>query len=171
MVKINKEEEFELIAAQYQKLIFTVCLSFIKNYFDAEDLTQETFLSAYNHFGTFDGKNPKAWLTAIAANKCRDYLKSPLRKTANLSTEELDCIEDSRASPEQEAINNDNVSMIHKFCGRLKEPYRTVATSYFCGNVKLSQLSRTTGQNLKTLETQLYRAKKLLKAMWEEEKA
>lgn len=171
MAEIIRKEHFELIAAQYQKLIFTVCLSFTKNYFDAEDLAQETFLSAYKHFDSFDGKNPKAWLTAIAANKCRDYLKNPRRNLQILTDEELNCIEDSRASPEQAVISGDNITRIHNLCARLKEPYRTVASNYFCSGKKLSEQARDTGQNLKTLETQLYRAKKLLKTMWEEEKA
>ena len=44
------------------------------DYFAAEDLAQETFLSAYEHFRNFDGSNPKAWLCRIATNKCIDYI-------------------------------------------------------------------------------------------------
>jgi RNA polymerase sigma-70 factor, ECF subfamily len=171
VVRIIQKEQFAACVAQYQRLIFTVCLSFTKNYFDAEDLAQETFLSAYSHLESFEGENPKAWLTAIAANKCRDYLKSPAQKTGSLSDEELGCLEAGQESPEQELMQKDTAQRVHSLCGRLKEPYRATATSYFCDNVKLSELSRDTGQNLKTLETQLYRAKKLLKALWEEEPA
>lgn len=171
MVRIIQKEQFAQFAAQYQRLIFTICLSFTKNYFDAEDLMQETFLTAFDRLDTFTGDNPKAWLTTIAANKCRDYLKSPARKTDSLSDEDMECLEDNQSSPEQRLIQKDASKTIHNLCGRLKEPYRTVARSYFCDNVKLSELSRSTGQNLKTLETQLYRAKKLLKVLWEEEYA
>lgn len=171
MVKIIQKEQFAVCVTQYQRLIFTICLSFTHNYFDAEDLAQETFLSAFDHLEAFNGGNPKAWLTTIAANKCRDYLKSSARKTGSLSEEELSCLEDGGNSPEQELLQKDTANRIHNLCGRLKEPYRTTAMSYFCDNVKLSELSRSTGQNLKTLETQLYRAKKLLKALWKEESA
>jgi len=54
-------------------------------------------------------------------------------------------------------------------CNKLKEPYRTVAISYFCKDIKLSYLAKKTGQNIKTLETQLYRSKKQLKDLWKEE--
>ena len=46
-----------------------------KDYFTAEDLTQETFLSAFRHFKNFDGDNEKAWICQIAVNKCLDYQK------------------------------------------------------------------------------------------------
>lgn len=170
IVRENENNEFTGWVKDYQKLIFTICLSFTRNRFDAEDLTQETFLSAYDHLGSFDGSNPKAFLTTIAANKCKDFLKSPKRKTEGLSDEEINCIED-KTSVEESVIRADSENEIKELCERLKEPYRSVAISYFCENVKLSELALKTGQNLKTLETQLYRAKKLLKALWKEESA
>ena len=41
--------QFERYVAQYKGLVITVCLAMTKNYFDAEDLAQETFLSAYRN--------------------------------------------------------------------------------------------------------------------------
>ena len=34
---------------QYQNLVFSICLKLTGDYFIAEDLTQETFISAYHH--------------------------------------------------------------------------------------------------------------------------
>ena len=73
MVIAIEKDLFASLVKQYERLIITICLSFTKNYFDAEDLTQQTFLSAYQNYESFDGNNIKAWLTTIVANKCRDY--------------------------------------------------------------------------------------------------
>ena len=62
-------QEFVSLVLTYEKLIFTVCYRLIDDYFDAEDLAQDTFLSAYKHMSEFDGKNEKAWLVKIATNK------------------------------------------------------------------------------------------------------
>lgn len=40
------------------------------DYFDAQDMTQETFLTYYKVLDRFDGQNEKAFLTKIATNKC-----------------------------------------------------------------------------------------------------
>lgn len=149
--------------------MFSVCLSFTGNYFDAEDLAQETFLSAFKNLENFDGKNPKAWLTMIAANKCKDFLKSPSRKTEKLSDEEWAEIRDGGAAPEDEAIGNELRRRVVYLCRKLKEPYRQVALGYFVEDVKISELSKKTGRSLKTLQTQLYRAKLLLRKLWKEE--
>jgi RNA polymerase sigma-70 factor (ECF subfamily) len=168
-VKIIKKEQFLKLVKEYEKLIFTICLSFTKNFFDAEDLAQETFLSAYKNIKKFDGTNFKAWLTTIAANKCRDYLKSPARKVADLSPEDMEAIEDNNDLPETVVINTDSENRIWELCNKLREPYRTVSINYFCKNLKLSDVAKNTGENLKTLQTRLTRSKKMLKELWEEE--
>lgn len=169
MVKCIRKEQLASYIKLYERLIFTICLSFTKNYFDAEDLAQETFLSASKNIEGFDGENIKAWLTTIAANKCRDYLKSPARKTQCLTEEDFKLLEDERGSPEEILIENDKDERVLRLCSKLKEPYKTVAKNYFCDNMKLSEVARDTGQSLKTLQTQLYRSKKLLKELWKEE--
>jgi RNA polymerase sigma-70 factor, ECF subfamily len=168
-VKCIQEEQFVSYIKQYERLIFTICYSFTKNYFDAENLAQETFLSAYSNIDKFVGGNLKAWLTTIAANKCRDYLKSPGKQTESLTDEDYEYLVDNRGSPEEIIMESDSNDRVFSLCTRLKEPYKTVAVNYFCYNLKLSELALNTGQSLKTLQTQLYRAKKLLKALWKEE--
>ena len=160
---------FESYVTQYKGLVITICLAMTKNYFDAEDLAQETFLAAYRNFGRFDGKNPKAWLTAIAVNKCRDYLRNPAYRNQSLSHEDTELLADSGATPEEHVERESSDSLVRRLCRRLKEPYRSVAEGYFCNGKKLSEMAAETGQSLRTLETRLYRSKKLLRTLWKEE--
>ncbi len=166
---IIQDEEFAIFVQNYERLIFTICLSLVKNYFDAEDLAQETFLSAYKALNKFDGKNIKAWLSAIAVNKCKDYLKSPAKSTILLSNEDYDCLEGTQDAPSESLEQKALEEKVHILCRRLKEPYQTVSLNYFCFGIKLSDMAKDSGQSLKTLQTQLYRSKKLLKALWKEE--
>ena len=61
---------------QYQKLIYTVCLQFVHEPHTAEDLTQDTFLSAFSAIDRCEPQYYKQWLVRVAANKCKDHLKS-----------------------------------------------------------------------------------------------
>ncbi|CAB1246361.1 ECF RNA polymerase sigma factor SigW [Clostridiaceae bacterium BL-3] len=166
---IIQENQFEKYIKQYEGLVITICFSFTKNYFDAEDIAQQTFLTAYEKLNKFDGKNFKAWVAKIAVNKCRDYIKSPVKKMEDLTCEDYKYIEDTKSSPEENMLNNYSDRKIYKLCSRLKEPYKTVAVNYFCKDIKLSDMAKDTGENLKTLQTRLYRSKKLLKILWKEE--
>ena len=68
--------EFTELMQQYQRLIYTVCLQFVHEPHTAEDLTQDTFLSAYSAIDRCEPQYYKAWLVRVAANKCKDHLKS-----------------------------------------------------------------------------------------------
>ena len=46
-VMITEKQYLEYLIKQYQNLIYSICLKSVGNPFDAEDLTQEVFLSAY----------------------------------------------------------------------------------------------------------------------------
>ncbi len=71
VVKIDREEKLKELMDGYSKLVFSICYRLTNDYFTAEDLTQETFLSAYSSLDRFDGRNERAWLSRIATNKCR----------------------------------------------------------------------------------------------------
>jgi len=72
-------------------------------------------------------------------------------------------------SPENILLEKEMEKRIYEMCSKLHEPYKTVAINYFCDNLKLSEVSANTGQKLKTLQVRLYRAKKILRKLWEEE--
>ena len=48
-VMITEKQYLEYLIKQYQNLIYSICLKSVGNPFDAEDLTQEVFLSAYKN--------------------------------------------------------------------------------------------------------------------------
>ena len=66
---------------RYEKLVYSICYRMVKNPFDAQDLTQETFLSVYKKLPEFDGTYERAWICKIATNKSLDYMKQAARKT------------------------------------------------------------------------------------------
>lgn len=76
-------DEFSQLVRQYERLVYTICYQFTKDHQLAEDLAQETFLSAYTHRDDCPPGSYKPWLARIATNKAKDYLKSrPSRRPA-----------------------------------------------------------------------------------------
>ena len=79
--KIDKEEYFSYLLDTYERLVYSICFKMTGNQFDAEDLTQETFLSIYKNLATFEQEYEKAWVCRIATNKGLDFLKSAKRRS------------------------------------------------------------------------------------------
>lgn len=154
----------------YQNLIFSICYKFTGNYFDAEDLTQDTFLSAYKNISKFDGRNEKAWLARIATNKCLDYRKKSTRS-------EVPTQEEFFAAQPQAQNSDDNcetlcmqklvLEELKRCCETLKPPYAEIAEKYFYQEMSIGEIARTLGKNQKTVQTQVYRAKAMLRKLYE----
>lgn len=151
----------------YQNLIYSICFQSTGNRFDAEDLTQDVFLSAYKKLADFDGRYEKAWLCKIAANRCLDFLKQAGRRsipTEDVYFMELAC---GQASPEEEVLDQEAGRQVYMLCRKLKSPYREVAEAHFCRELTAKEIAKQTGKSCKTIQTQIYRAKAMLKKQLE----
>ena len=135
----------------------------------AEDLTQETFLSAYTHLDSFDGANEKAWLCRIAANKCTDYLKSAGRRQIPSREDSFSGLISERPSPEQQALDREVRERLLYHCERLKPPYDEIARLYFYEERRPDEIARLVGRNVRTVQTQIYRARDFLRKIYRKE--
>lgn len=132
-------------------------------------MTQETFLAAYANFKFFDGQNEKAWLCRIATNKCLDYWKRAERRTQVTTDSYFETLKDTGTTPEENALEEDWKEKLQKACHQLKEPYQEVAILYYYYEMDVKEISNKLGKNLKTIQTQIYRAKALLKKSYRKE--
>lgn len=163
--RITPEQYLEYLIEHYQNLIYSICLKSVGNPFDAEDLTQEVFLSAYKNLSRFDGTYEKAWLSKIAVRKCLDFLKSSGRRTIPTEDTCFSQLPDNNPSPEDTYLKNDADRRIRMLCSHLRSPYREVASAHFCDELSVTEIARREGKNPKTIQTQLYRARAMLKQL------
>ena len=162
--KIDSKENFIRLLQQYQNLVFSICLKLTGDYFAAEDLTQETFLSAYQHLADFDGQAEKAWLCRIASNKCIDYLRAAERRAVPVAEEELPVeAAPAQEEPLRQMLNREVLEEVRKSCEMLKPPYREVALKHFAEGKTAGEISVESGLGLATVKTRLYRAREMLK--------
>lgn len=163
-------DEFKLLITEYEKLVFTICNQFVRDYQEAQNLTQDTFISAYKHIDSCKTGNYKPWLARIATNKCKDYLRSAYVKHVELAKSEED--ENNVISidprPEDTFITNESVEDIKKRIYSLKEPYLKVSVLYFIEEKNFEEISNTLKRPKKTVQTQILRAKSILQKLLEE---
>lgn len=169
MSRINADTQLEQWIDQYQNLIYSICFKLTNDYFDAQDLTQETFLSAYKSLAFFDGRNERAWLCRIASRKCLDYLKHSSRRQIPTEEHLLSAAPAPQPSFEQKMMEEAVRQELYDCCQKLKEPYRQVALDYFYDELDAGEIAAKTGKNLKTVQTQIYRAKAMLRRLYRKE--
>ena len=171
IVKSNActQEKLSMLIDTYGKLVFSICYKLTGDYFAAEDLMQETFLAAYQKYDTFDGMNEKAWISRIATNKSIDYLRSASRR--NVPTEDafFESAVEKRGSPEEICIEEEVKSQLLIWCENLRPPYNEVAKDYYLKELSAKEIAERRGQSVKTIQTQIYRAREMLKKMYGKE--
>lgn len=171
---INREEQLSALIDSYQHLVFSICYKMTADYFASEDLTQETFLSAYNHLKDFDGKHEKAWLCRIATNKCLDYMQSAGRRS--IPTEDTG-IEETMGrgqsfdnAPERSYLEEEVRETLLMRCRSLKPPYDEIARAYYYDELNVNEIAALRGMKVKTVQTQIYRARSMLRRLYGKEK-
>lgn len=62
-------------------------------------------------------------------------------------------------------MTEDSNTQVKLLCAKLKSPYKEVATAHFCEELSVTEIAKRQNKNAKTIQTQLYRAKSMLKKM------
>src|SRR5437660_10201575 len=68
-------QQFEAFMKAYQNMVFTTAVRLLGNEAEAEDVSQEVFLKAYERYAELkDSPTVGGWLKTVARNLCRDHL-------------------------------------------------------------------------------------------------
>ena len=138
---------FSQLVVQYERLVYTVCFQLVRDAAAAEDLTQETFLSAYLHRDAIPPGYERQWLCRVATNKAKDYLQSAYQRHTLLPGE--DNIPPGLSPPAEETVlRRSAAAEIRDLILHMRQPY---------------QAALALGRPVKTIHTQLSRGKRMLR--------
>lgn len=166
-MNVNKANLFEQLYDEHFIKVYRLALGLVKNSFDAEEITQESFLRAFRSYDSFrEDSSFFTWIYRITLNVSNDYMKKK-EKTAIQSLEDkgytVDEIidEDHTSNPESEFLEHEaRVMCLHSITECLEGNQRKI----FCLAVTLGLPQKTVAEILDcsvgTVKTALHRAKK-----------
>ena len=162
-------ENYKVIVQKYEKLIFNICFQLVRDYQEAQNLTQETFISAYTNINKCDADTIKPWLARIATNKAKDYLKSAYIRKVQLSDQYDSNLLSLEKPPDELYIESEKEKAIKDKISLLKEPYLKVSVMYFLEEKNVDEIAEFLERPKKTVQTQILRAKVLLQNILRED--
>lgn len=132
---------------------------------EAEDAAQEVFLKAYRSLSQYRGEAAfSTWLYRIALNHLADLHRRRKQAFVPLDTvRDLNAPEDETVSPEQAALAEERRQAIQSALAELPEIYRQVIFHYHFSGLSYAEIGQRLGLPPKTVETRLYRAKRMLR--------
>lgn len=163
-------EAFATIIERYQAYVFAIILRFVNERQDAEDIAQEVFLQLYRSLPQKQEGDLKAWIGKIATNKSIDWKRAQKRRQALTEClEQISLVEDrAGAGIEQVIVQREQEMLLHQLCRGLSPPYRRVILKYHFEGKSYQTIAREEGISVKTVESRLYRARKMMRERWKE---
>ena len=159
---------FSTLVEKYQKGIHALAWRKIGDFHYAEEITQDTFLKAYQNLSTLKEPSQFAgWLYVIANRLCINWIqrnKSKMQSLASIPMEEIEHSSYNHYVLEQretEATER-RYRLVKNLLEKLPESERTVMTLYYLGGMKSKEIGKFLGVSVHTVTSRLHRARKRL---------
>jgi len=162
---------FHELIRPYERRVYAMALSFLRNEADAEDVTQEAFLKAFRNLASFRGDAKfGTWLVSITLNEAR----SRIRRRDALQMESLDepADEEGHTSPAllrdwkeipSEALERKEIRLLlHKAVTALPLIYREVFQLRDIEQMSVNEAAAALGITISSVKVRLHRARMML---------
>ena len=162
------ELAFSTLIQKYQKGIHALAWRKIGDFHHAEEITQDTFLRAYEKLSTLKNPNQFAgWLYVIANRLCLNWMrkqKPAMLSLEQMSVKEIDTLTYGHSISEyrETEATEHRYEIVQKLLAKLPESERTVMTLYYLGEMPAKEISKFVGVSVKTIHSRLHRARKRL---------
>ena len=154
---------FGLLVDKYRESVYALAYARLRNFHDAEDLTQEVFIRAYQKLRFLKRYDRVlSWLYSITSNLCKDWLRARSRRPDSEFMEDHDpkLLERvSIGSQHEEQM----LESLHEALDSLPDIHQQILTLYYLGGMNSREIAEFLGASPTTIRQRLSRARSLLK--------
>jgi RNA polymerase sigma-70 factor (ECF subfamily) len=174
----SKTQEFEQIVERYHGKVFQLVYRYTGDYEEASDLTQDTFVRAFNAWGEFRGESQVyTWLYRIALNLCHNQQKRVVRRNRmerwsldSVSDDDFEGrgpieVADERPLPLARLESDEMRLRLREALLELPENYRAVIVLRDIEGLTYEEIARVTDSSLEAIKSRLFRARQTLRRL------
>lgn len=145
----------------YADMLFGVCLRYVRNQPDAEDVLQDTFMRVYRGINNYQGNGSfEGWLKTTCVRTALRFLERKEKLRGDVQLSETAELEDTKLPG---ALSNLKVSELMKEVMALPTGYRVVFNLYAIEGYKHKEIAEMLDISVGTSKSQLARARQMLK--------
>ncbi len=159
-------DAMEILVVRYQDWVYNIAYGLLGHHHDAEDVSQDVFLSVWENIGKFEFRSRfSTWLYRVVKNKCLNQMDRYQRR----KTDPME-IDDSQSwvpldmlSPEKAALRSEERDIVHRALGKLKESHREILVLRELREHTYEEISEILGCTLGRVKSRLHEARQALK--------
>ena len=163
---------FEELVLRHEKTVYNIALRMTGSEDDAADMTQETFIKAYNNLSSFKSDSKfSTWIYRITTNVCLDFLRAKSRRPqVSLTVADADDdsfeqqleIPDSADDPEQQLMKKLSMQSLNDGLRRLPDKQRQILVMRELGGLSYAEIGKALSLDEGTVKSRIFRARKNL---------
>ena len=158
-IKHNNKIAFEQFYSRYNKLVYGIAFSILKNKQDAEDIVQIVFTKIYSiEKNKLPSSNEASWLYSVTKNETINYLKN---KKNNIDLESIYELEDNNNEIDK-IINQDKYNRI---ISKLNEKEREIVSLKILSNLSFEEIGKILNVPTGTIKWRYYKSVHTLKLL------
>lgn len=151
------EPDIERLIARYSQPLTRLCYLYLKDEQLAQEAVQDTLYRAWCKYRSFSGRSSeKTWITAIAVNICKDYMRKPSYREIPVDP----------SVPVQAHSNGgcdtDSMELLN-LVYQLPDDYREVILMRYYQDLSVREIARVLRKRPNTVSVRLKRARELLR--------
>ena len=154
--------DFETLTAPHRRAIEAYVKFKVSEREDAQDILQETWLTAYLHFSELrDPTRVKPWLLSIARSRMNDYFRAKARKL-EIPLEELE-----ETISTGGLLSHEEKHIVHDVLERLRDHEKQILYLYYFKDLPQEEIARRLQVPLGTVKSRLHYAKEKFRKEYE----
>lgn len=156
----QKNIDMEKLIDLYGDELLRLCYLYLHDMQLAEDAVQEIYIKVYQGYQKFQGKSQeKTWITRIAINVCKSYLRSPWKQ--KIFYGDIETVWNENGKQQEMEIKDDTVI---RAIYQLKPKYREVILLFYYQELKVAEIAQILGVSVSAVTVRLTRAREQLKS-------
>lgn len=162
-------ESFELIYKATSSFVFNVAYRVVNNRQDAEEITQEVFLTVYHKLNTFRFQSSfKTWIYRVTANSAINYSKR-ISRERNRTVEFDDQVNAAPPQQNKEVVEKEyHAKIVASLLNALNSDQRTCVVLRNIEGLSYQEIADVLGININTVRSRLKRARETMLSMRKE---
>lgn len=166
----GKTNEFSYFLDKYGQSVYTLIAHIVHSERDAEELTQDTFIKAFDKLSSFNGKSSfSTWLYRIAYNTAISFTRKKSPEINVIDDSVWNVISDTEVD---NALNDDteeNLEKLQKALSKLSPEERLLIALFYEEDKNIQEIQQITNISENNIKVKLHRIRKKLYIFMKEE--
>ena len=166
LVRNGRYKGHEAMLSRYADRVFAMIVKLVPNVLDAQELTQDVFLRAFDRINSYDPQRSSlsTWLCRIAYRRALDFLKRNHPQVLSIEDNQVwqTDISDEQLEAELSTNRKERIELLGRLIDELPTDERTLLTLYYYDGYPLTEIAYIMGIDAKVLANRLYRTRKKL---------